>query len=233
MCVYPPSCASLPPFILALPVITELRAEFLLLHSSFPLTVCFTHGNVYMPVLLSQFTPSPSPTVSVCFLHLYPEALLTERFLLPSSHRGPSPSGSPSCRSADWHLLVGGLFSLTRPFLPQVGKNVDKWLWMLGARRVMTRGEGDGNVVKSKHGSIEADFTAWKAKFISRLLALRKGEGKRCRGSCKKGKCESSRRGSAAAEPGPHAREELHHRDAEVWSPRVHVSLLSSCVWRC
>ena len=105
---------------------------------------------------------------------------------------------------------------------------MDKWLWMLGAHRVMTRGEGDGNVVKSKHGSIEADFTAWKAKFISRVQALRKGEGKRCRGSCKKGQCESSQRGSEAAEPGSHAQEELHHRDAEVWSPRVHISLFSS-----
>lgn len=101
----------------------------------------------------------------------------------------------------------------------KVGKNVDKWLWMLGAHRVMTRGEGDGNVVKSKHGSIEADFTAWKAKFISRLQALRKGERKRCRGNCKKGKCESNQRSSEAVEPGSHAQEELHHGDAEEEEP--------------
>ena len=104
---------------------------------------------------------------------------------------------------------------------------------MLGAHRVMTRGEGDGNVVKSKHGSVEADFTAWKTKFISRLQALCKGERKRCGGNCKKGKCESHQRGSEAAEPGSHMQEELHHRDAEVRSPWVHVSLFSSCVWRC
>lgn len=114
-----------------------------------------------------------------------------------------------------------------------VGKNVDKWLWMLGAHRVMTRGEGDGNVVKSKHGSVEADFTAWKTKFISRLQALRKGERKHCGGNCKKGKCESNQRGSEVAEPGSHVQEELPHRDAEVWSPWGHVSLFSSCVWRC
>ena len=105
---------------------------------------------------------------------------------------------------------------------------MDKWLWMLGAHRVMTRGEGDGN-----HGSIEADFTAWKAKFISRLQALCKGERKRCRGNCKKGKCESNQRSSEAAEPGSHTQEELHHGDAEVRSPRAHVSLFSSCVRRC
>lgn len=100
-----------------------------------------------------------------------------------------------------------------------VGKNVDKWLWMLGAHRVMTRGEGDGNVVKSKHGSVEADFTAWKTKFISRLQALRKGERKHCGGNCKKGKCESNQRGSEVAEPGSHVQEELPHRDAEDEEP--------------
>ncbi|XP_049495143.1 S-adenosyl-L-methionine-dependent tRNA 4-demethylwyosine synthase TYW1 [Panthera uncia] len=74
----------------------------------------------------------------------------------------------------------------------KVGKNVDKWLWMLGAHRVVARGEGDCDVVKSKHGSIEADFRVWKTKFISRLQALRKGERKPCGGNCKKGHCESS-----------------------------------------
>uniref|UniRef100_A0ABI7XJW2 tRNA 4-demethylwyosine synthase (AdoMet-dependent) n=1 Tax=Felis catus TaxID=9685 RepID=A0ABI7XJW2_FELCA len=74
----------------------------------------------------------------------------------------------------------------------KVGKNVDKWLWMLGAHRVVARGEGDCDVVKSKHGSIEADFRVWKTKFISRLQALRKGERKPCGGNCKKGQCESS-----------------------------------------
>ncbi|XP_047694794.1 S-adenosyl-L-methionine-dependent tRNA 4-demethylwyosine synthase TYW1 isoform X1 [Prionailurus viverrinus] len=74
----------------------------------------------------------------------------------------------------------------------KVGKNVDKWLWMLGAHRVVARGEGDCDVVKSKHGSIEADFRVWKTRFISRLQALRKGERKPCGGTCKKGQCESS-----------------------------------------
>ncbi|XP_060141148.1 S-adenosyl-L-methionine-dependent tRNA 4-demethylwyosine synthase TYW1 isoform X3 [Globicephala melas] len=97
----------------------------------------------------------------------------------------------------------------------KVGKDVDKWLWMLGAHRVMSRGEGDCNVVKSKHGSIEADFTAWKARFISRLQALCKGERKPCGGNCKKGKCESNQHGSEAMEPGSHAQEEFHQRDAE------------------
>ncbi|KAM9058704.1 S-adenosyl-L-methionine-dependent tRNA 4-demethylwyosine synthase TYW1 isoform 2-T2 [Megaptera novaeangliae] len=97
----------------------------------------------------------------------------------------------------------------------KVGKNVDKWLWMLGAHRVMSRGEGDCDVVKSKHGSIEADFTAWKARFISRLQALCKGERKPCGGNCKKGKCESNQHGSEAVEPGSHAQEGSHQRGAE------------------
>ncbi|XP_028276325.1 S-adenosyl-L-methionine-dependent tRNA 4-demethylwyosine synthase TYW1 [Parambassis ranga] len=68
-----------------------------------------------------------------------------------------------------------------------VGKNVDKWLWMLSAMRIMTRGEGDCNVVKSRNGSIQGDFLAWKVKFLKRLQALAKGEKKSCSGNCKKG----------------------------------------------
>ncbi|XP_059549351.1 S-adenosyl-L-methionine-dependent tRNA 4-demethylwyosine synthase TYW1 isoform X3 [Myotis daubentonii] len=97
----------------------------------------------------------------------------------------------------------------------KVGKNVDKWLWMLGAHRVMTRGEGDCNVVKSKHGSIEADFRAWKTKFISQLQVLCKGEKKSCDGSCKKGKCESHQRSSEEMELGSHTQDGLHQRDPE------------------
>ncbi|XP_061638248.1 S-adenosyl-L-methionine-dependent tRNA 4-demethylwyosine synthase TYW1 isoform X2 [Phyllopteryx taeniolatus] len=53
-----------------------------------------------------------------------------------------------------------------------VGKNVDKWLWMLSASRVLTRGEGDCNVAKSANGSVQADFLAWKLKFLKRLRDL-------------------------------------------------------------
>lgn len=68
-----------------------------------------------------------------------------------------------------------------------VGKNVDKWLWMLSATRIMTRGEGDCNVVNSKHGNIQADFEAWKVKFINRLKKLVNGDKKSCSGNCKSG----------------------------------------------
>ncbi|XP_033832959.1 S-adenosyl-L-methionine-dependent tRNA 4-demethylwyosine synthase TYW1 isoform X1 [Periophthalmus magnuspinnatus] len=68
-----------------------------------------------------------------------------------------------------------------------VGKTVDKWLWMLSASRIMTRGEGDCNVVNSKHGSIQADFIAWKVKFLNRLKKLVKGDKKTCSGNCKNG----------------------------------------------
>ncbi|XP_047569042.1 S-adenosyl-L-methionine-dependent tRNA 4-demethylwyosine synthase TYW1-like isoform X3 [Lutra lutra] len=74
----------------------------------------------------------------------------------------------------------------------KVGKNVDKWLWMLGAHRVVARGEGDCDVANSTHGSIEADFRAWKTKFLARLQTLEKGGKKPCDGSCKRGQCESS-----------------------------------------
>ncbi|XP_051254021.1 S-adenosyl-L-methionine-dependent tRNA 4-demethylwyosine synthase TYW1 [Dicentrarchus labrax] len=76
-----------------------------------------------------------------------------------------------------------------------VGKNVDKWLWMLSGMRIMTRGEGDCNVVKSRNGSIQADFLAWKVKFLNRLQALAKGEKKTCSGNCKTGgSCKNKRK---------------------------------------
>ena len=35
-------------------------------YSNFPLAICFTYGNVYISVLLSQFIPpSPSPAVAI------------------------------------------------------------------------------------------------------------------------------------------------------------------------
>ncbi|XP_058425467.1 S-adenosyl-L-methionine-dependent tRNA 4-demethylwyosine synthase TYW1 isoform X2 [Diceros bicornis minor] len=97
----------------------------------------------------------------------------------------------------------------------KVGKNVDKWLWMLGAHRLMTRGEGDCDVVKSKHGSIEGDFRAWKTKFISRLQALSKGEKKSCGGNCKKGRCKSNQHSSEEMEAESHTQDRLHQRDTE------------------
>lgn len=82
-----------------------------------------------------------------------------------------------------------------------VGKNVDKWLWMLSGVRIMTRGEGDCNVIKSRNGSVQADFLAWKAKFLKRLQALAKGEEKSCTGKCKtEGSCKKGRDGQAEEE---------------------------------
>lgn len=72
---------------------------------------------------------------------------------------------------------------------------MDKWLWMLSGVRIMTRGEGDSNVVKSRNGSVQADFLVWKAKFLNRLQALAKGEKKRCSGKCKTGgSCKNKRK---------------------------------------
>ncbi|EDM13460.1 radical S-adenosyl methionine and flavodoxin domains 1 (predicted), isoform CRA_a [Rattus norvegicus] len=107
--------------------------------------------------------------------------------------------------------------SAYRSHFNKVSTNVDKWLWMLGAQRVLTRGEGDCNAVQSKHGSIEADFTAWKTKFISRLQALQRGEKKGCGGDCKRGKCESAQHGPGEVRSHPHG--ELHPGDAEEEEP--------------
>ncbi|KAM4760426.1 S-adenosyl-L-methionine-dependent tRNA 4-demethylwyosine synthase TYW1B isoform 2-T2 [Cyanocitta cristata] len=94
-----------------------------------------------------------------------------------------------------------------------VGRRMDRWLWMLSASRIMTRAEGDCNVAQSKHGSIEADFEAWKAKFLTRLQALCKGEKKPCSGKCKKGKCKSS--GKQSKESSDHEHGTSEHENTE------------------
>ncbi|NWU55444.1 TYW1 synthase, partial [Dromas ardeola] len=96
-----------------------------------------------------------------------------------------------------------------------VGRSIDRWLWMLSASRIMTRAEGDCNVAQSKHGSIEADFEAWKAKFLSRLQALCRGEKKPCSGKCKKGRCKSSRKQSKESSDHEHGTSEHENTEAE------------------
>ncbi|NWX15184.1 TYW1 synthase, partial [Aegotheles bennettii] len=96
-----------------------------------------------------------------------------------------------------------------------VGRNIDRWLWMLSASRIMTRAEGDCNVAQSKHGSIEADFEAWKAKFLNRLQALCRGEKKPCSGKCKKGKCKSSGKQSKEISDHEHGASEYENTEVE------------------
>ncbi|XP_075374062.1 S-adenosyl-L-methionine-dependent tRNA 4-demethylwyosine synthase TYW1-like isoform X1 [Mycteria americana] len=96
-----------------------------------------------------------------------------------------------------------------------VGRNIDRWMWMLSASRIMTRAEGDCNVAQSKHGSIEADFEAWKAKFLSRLQALCRGEKKPCSGKCKKGKCKSPGKQSKDSSDHEHGASEYENTEAE------------------
>ncbi|NXK39886.1 TYW1 synthase, partial [Piprites chloris] len=96
-----------------------------------------------------------------------------------------------------------------------VGRRMDRWLWMLSASRVMTRAEGDCNVAQSRHGSIEGDFEAWKAKFLTGLQALCRGEKKPCSGKCKKGKCESPGKQSKESSDCEHGASEHENTEAE------------------
>ncbi|XP_050985525.1 S-adenosyl-L-methionine-dependent tRNA 4-demethylwyosine synthase TYW1 [Labeo rohita] len=96
-----------------------------------------------------------------------------------------------------------------------VSKNIDKWLWMLSAARIMTRGEGDCNVVKSRHGSVQADFQAWKTKFLNRLQALAKGEKKACSGKCKNGSCKNKKKHKEEAEDS-HSLAEKNNSEEEL-----------------
>ncbi|KAI3354018.1 hypothetical protein L3Q82_018576 [Scortum barcoo] len=98
-----------------------------------------------------------------------------------------------------------------------VGKNVDKWLWMLSGMRIMTRVEGDCNVVKSRNGSIQADFLAWKVKFLNRLQALAKGEKKSCSGNCKNGgSCKNKRKDRLEEEEKEKAALQNNHSEEEL-----------------
>ncbi|NWY76106.1 TYW1 synthase, partial [Erithacus rubecula] len=96
-----------------------------------------------------------------------------------------------------------------------VGRRMDRWLWMLSGSRIMTRAEGDCNVAQSKHGSIEADFEAWKGKFLTRLQVLCRGEKKPCSGKCKKGKCKSSGKQSKESSDNEHGTSEHESTEAE------------------
>ncbi|NWR21374.1 TYW1 synthase, partial [Emberiza fucata] len=96
-----------------------------------------------------------------------------------------------------------------------VARRMDRWLWMLSASRIMARAEGDCNVAQSKHGSIEADFEAWKDKFLTRLQALCRGEKKPCRGKCKKGKCKTSGKQSKESSDHEHGTSEQDNTEAE------------------
>ena len=59
-----------PPRIPPIWVTTEHQAELCVLYRSFPLAVCFTHGSVFMSILISQFVP-PSPSAHVHTFILY------------------------------------------------------------------------------------------------------------------------------------------------------------------
>ncbi|KAJ8280787.1 hypothetical protein GJAV_G00058970 [Gymnothorax javanicus] len=72
-----------------------------------------------------------------------------------------------------------------------VGRNVDKWLWMLSGTRVLTRGQGDCNVVKSRNGSIQDDFLSWKVRFLSCLTSLAEGEKSSCSHKCTNCSCKN------------------------------------------
>ena len=68
MYTYIPSLLDLPPHSPSYPSRSSERgAELPVFYSMFPLAIYFTHGSVYMSILISQFVPpSPSPPVSTC-----------------------------------------------------------------------------------------------------------------------------------------------------------------------
>ncbi|KAL0973167.1 hypothetical protein UPYG_G00199840 [Umbra pygmaea] len=76
-----------------------------------------------------------------------------------------------------------------------VSKNVDKWLWKLSGVRILSRSDGDCNVVKSRHGNLQSDFQAWMSLFLSRLQVMVAGQKKAYSGNCKPdGSCKTRHR---------------------------------------
>jgi len=74
----------------------------------------------------------------------------------------------------DLDYVVFGLGnSLYEGNFNMVGRNVDKWLELLSARRVFPFGVGDENITNSKHGGTENDFKFWSSKFLTHLKEQR------------------------------------------------------------
>ncbi|KAF3847345.1 hypothetical protein F7725_020373 [Dissostichus mawsoni] len=75
-----------------------------------------------------------------------------------------------------------------------VGKNVDKWLWMLSGMRIMTR----------ERATHSGRLPGWKVKFLTRLQALAKREKKSCSGSSKNGSsCKNKKKEQEEDEAAP------------------------------
>ncbi|WAR02429.1 TYW1-like protein [Mya arenaria] len=82
-----------------------------------------------------------------------------------------------------------------------VGRNIDRWIHSMSGKRVTILGQGDEDVVNSRHGGIEEDFKAWRKIFWRKagpVLTGRKtlmsvtgkskegcNDGEKCGGSCK------------------------------------------------
>ncbi|CAB1347898.1 unnamed protein product [Coregonus sp. 'balchen'] len=85
------------------------------------------------------------------------------------------------------YTVLGLGNSVYGSYYNMVSKNVDKWLWMLSDIRVLSRGDGNCNVVKNRNCSVQADFLLWKTKFLSCLQALVAEQKKACSGNYKMG----------------------------------------------
>lgn len=89
--------------------------------------------------------------------------------------------------------------------------------------RIMTREEGDCNVVKSRNGSIQADFLAWKVKFMNRLQTLAKGEKKKCSGKCKSGgSCKNKKRDRKVEEEEDKAAQQNNSSEVKIKFMTLH-----------
>lgn len=77
----------------------------------------------------------------------------------------PSPC---ACTVSFYPILT---LTLTHSFTcPQAAVSLDASLARLSAKRFLPVALGDQNVAESKWGSIEADFTVWKASLLEQLF---------------------------------------------------------------
>ena len=113
-----------------LSVTAEHQAGLPVLYGSFPLVICFTHGSVYMSMLLSQFIPpSPSPCFheSVLYVCISTAALQMDSSVLsflPGFWTWESSSAPTHLIHTPWHILISDRWANSYKFVKKV-----IWFW--------------------------------------------------------------------------------------------------------
>jgi tRNA wybutosine-synthesizing protein 1 len=94
----------------------------------------------------------------------------------------------------------------------KVARNVDEWLGLLSAKRVISVGLGDNNVVASIHGGIDKDFSAWKDELLTTIL---QPESKKIHKDIVSVQCSDEKQNEEIVENGSNTEDEGEQSDRE------------------